>query len=96
MRGVSLLGQFASHKQAQALVAVPFTEGQARRDAVVGRYAQSRVGGLHCVDFQRGQTAQGGQQLVADVVGLHARQTLQRRQRAFQQPGGLLQAGEFG
>ena len=62
----------------------------------MGRNAQTGVGRLHRIDFQRRKAAQGCQQLIADIAAFHAGQAAQRRYRAFQQPGGLLQAGELG
>ena len=90
-----LLGQLAAHKEAEALVAVAFAEGEARRHTVMRRDVQGGVAHVHGIDVDRGQTADGGQQFVADVGRFHAGQAAQRDDRALQQPVDVVQPLEL-
>ena len=64
---ISFFHQLAAHEQAQALVPVALAELQPGHNAVVGGYAQTLVRGLYSIEFQRGQTAHGCEQLFANI-----------------------------
>lgn len=99
MRGSPLIAglrELAPDKKAEALVPVPLAELKAGHNGVMRRDAESRVGGFHRVDLQRGQPVNGGKEFLADVVRFHRGQSVQGNVRPFQQPPNLREIREFG